>query len=118
MLLRSFSLPAVVREYASLGERAAAEGLSHPEYLQALAEVEAAERSGRRMARLLKESKLPREKTLGSFDMERLPAKVRTTFAALRDGSFLYRAVNDIAIGTPGTGTKYLSSHLVRYLVR
>lgn len=75
MLLRSFKLPAFVREYASLGERAAAEGLSHPEYLQALAEVEAAERSARRIARLLEESKLPREKTLGSFDLERLPAK-------------------------------------------
>ncbi len=45
MLLRSFKLPAFVREYGTLGERAAAEGLSHPEYLQALAEVEAAERS-------------------------------------------------------------------------
>jgi len=118
MLLRSFNLPAFVREYASLGERAAAEGLSHPEYLQALAEVEAAERSGRRIARLLKESKLPREKTLGSFEMERLPAKVRTTFATLRDGSFLDRAVNVIVFGNPGTGKTHLFSALGHELVR
>jgi DNA replication protein DnaC len=118
ILLRSFNLPAFVREYAHLADRAAAEGLSHPEYLQALAEVEAAERSSRRIARLLKESKLPREKTLGSFDMERLPAKVRTTFATLRDGSFLDRAVNVIAFGNPGTGKTHLFSALGHELVR
>jgi DNA replication protein DnaC len=118
MLLRSFNLPAFEREYASLGERAAAEGLTHPEYLQALAEVEAAERSERRIARLLKESKLPREKTLGSFEMERLPAKVRTTFATLREGSFLDRAVNVIAFGNPGTGKTHLFSALGHELVR
>ena len=48
MLLRSFKLPAFVREYNSIADRAAAEGLSHPEYLLALAEVEAAERDTRR----------------------------------------------------------------------
>jgi hypothetical protein len=40
ILLRSFKLPAFVREYGPLADRAAAEGLSHPEYLLALAEVE------------------------------------------------------------------------------
>ena len=118
MLLRSFKLPAFVREYGTFGERAAAEGLSHPEYLQALAEVEAAERSARRIARLLEESKLPREKTLGSFDLERLPPKVRATFATLRDGSFLDRAVNVIAFGNPGTGKTHLFSALGHELVR
>jgi len=118
MLLRSFKLPAFVREYGTLAERAAAEGLSHPEYLQALAEVEAAERSARRIARLLEESKLPREKTLGSFDLDRLPAKVRATFATLRDGSFLDRAVNVIAFGNPGTGKTHLFSALGHELVR
>jgi DNA replication protein DnaC len=118
MLLRSFNLPAFVREYAVLGARAAAEGLSHPEYLHALAEVEAAERSERRVTRLLKESKLPREKTLGNFELERLPAKVRTAFAALREGSFLDRAVNVIAFGNPGTGKTHLFAALGHELVR
>src|SRR5579864_5124719 len=104
MLLRSFKLPAFVREYGTVADRAAAEGLSHPEYLLALAEIEAAERDARRTARLLDESKLPREKTLGSYDIDRLLTKVRTSFAALRDGGFLDRAVNVIAFGNPGTG--------------
>lgn len=118
MLLRSFKLPAFVREYGTLGQRAATEGLSYPEYLLALAEVEAAERQARRTARLLVESKLPHTKTLGSFQMERMPAKVRTTFPTLRDGSFLDRAVNVIAFGTPGTGKTHLLAALGHELVR
>ena len=118
ILLRSFKLPAFVREYSPLADRAAAEGLSHPEYLLALAEVEAAERDARRTARRLEESRLPREKTLGNYDLERLPAKVRTAFAALRDGSFVDNAVNVIAFGNPGTGKTHLLAALGHEMVR
>jgi len=118
MLLRSFKLPAFVREYGAVADRAAAEGLSHAEYLLALSEVEAAEREGRRTARRLEESRLPREKTLGSYQMDRLPAKVRTTFATLRDGSFLDQAVNVVVFGNPGTGKTHLLTGLGHELVR
>lgn len=118
MLLRSFKLPAFVREYGHLADRAAAEGLSHPQYLLALAEVEAAERDGRRTARRLDESKLPREKTLANYDMDRLPPKVRTSFVTLREGSFIDRAVNVIAFGNPGTGKTHLLAGLGHELVR
>ena len=118
MLLRSFKLPAFVREYGTVADRAAAEGLSYAEYLLALAEVEAAERQARRTARLLEESKLPREKTLGSYQLERLTAKVRASFATLREGSFLERAVNVIVFGNPGTGKTHLFSALGHELVR
>jgi DNA replication protein DnaC len=118
MLLRLFKLPAFVREYGHLADRAAAEGLSHPQYLLALAEVEAAERDARRMGRRLDESKLPREKTLGNYDLGRLPAKVRTTFATLREGSFIDQAVNVIVFGNPGTGKTHLVAGLGHELVR
>ena len=118
MLLRSFRLPAFVREYGSIADRAAAEGLSHAEYLLVLAEVEASERDARRTARLLEESRLPREKTLSSYKLERLPAKARTAFAALRDGSFVDRAINVIAFGNPGTGKTHLLAGLGQELVR
>lgn len=118
MLLRSFKLPAFVREYGPLADRAAAEELTHAEYLLALAEIEAAERQARRTARLLEESKLPREKTLGSYQLERLSAKSRTSFTGLRDGSFLDGAVNVIAFGNPGTGKTHLVAALGHELVR
>jgi DNA replication protein DnaC len=118
MLLRSFKLPAFVREYGPTADRAATEGLSHAEYLLALAETEAAESDARRTARRLEESRLPREKTLGNYDLDRLPPKVRTTFAALRDGSFLDRAINVVTFGNPGTGKTHLLAGLGHELVR
>jgi len=118
LLLRAFKLPAFAREYAPVATRAAAEGLTHQEYLLALAEVEASERNERRTARHLEESKLPREKTLGSYDQTRLPVKVRSLVATLRDGSFLDRAVNVVAFGNPGTGKTHLMAALGHELVR
>jgi DNA replication protein DnaC len=118
MLLRSFKLPAFVREYDHLADHAAAEGLSHSQYLLALAEVEAAERDARRMGKRLDESKLPREKTLGNYDLDRLPAKVRSTLASLRESSFVDQAVNVIVFGNPGTGKTHLVAGLGHELVR
>jgi DNA replication protein DnaC len=118
MLLRSFKLPAFVREYDHLADRAAAEGLSHSQYLLALAELEAAERDARRMGRRLDESKLPREKTLANYDLDRLPAKVRSTLASLRESSFVDQAVNVIVFGNPGTGKTHLVAGLGHELVR
>lgn len=118
MLLRSFKLPAFVREHQAVAAHSAAEGHSHEQYLLALSEIEADERTRRRTARLLEDSKLPREKTLGTYDLERLPAKVRSVFATLRDGSFAERATNVIAFGNPGTGKTHLLAALGHELVR
>ena len=118
LLLRSFKLPAFAREYGSVAAQAAAEGLSHEQYLLALSELEAAERNGRRIERLLVESRLPREKTLASYDLGRLPAKVRASVATLRSGEFLDRAENVIAFGNPGTGKTHLLCGLGHELVR
>ena len=69
MLLKSFKLPTFAREYAAVGDTAAREGLTHPAYLLALARMEAHERADRRTLRLLEESRLPKEKSLASFDL-------------------------------------------------
>jgi DNA replication protein DnaC len=118
MLLRSFKLPAFAREYAAVAERARGEKLGHEQYLMALSEIEADERSGRRIRRLLEESKLPRGKTLGTYDLARLPAKTRASFSALQGGGFLDRAENVIAFGNPGTGKTHLLAALAHELVR
>ncbi|MBK8594777.1 MAG: ATP-binding protein [Holophagales bacterium] len=118
MLLKSFKLPTFAREYAAVGENATREGLTHPAYLLALARLEAHERADRRTLRLLEESRLPKEKSLASFDLARLSPKARTSFNALKDGAFLDRAENVLAFGNPGTGKTHLLCALGQELVR
>jgi DNA replication protein DnaC len=118
MLLKSFKLPTFAREYGSVADAAAREGLTHPAYLLALARLEAHERAGRRTQRLMEESRLPREKSLSCFDLSRLSPKARASFNALKDGAFLDRAENVLAFGNPGTGKTHLLCALGQELVR
>lgn len=118
MMLKSFHLPTFAREYSAVASEAVREGLSHEAYLLSLARLEGSERSARRIERLLMDSKLPQEKTLGNFNLDRMPPKIRATVASLRDGSFLDDTVNVIAVGHPGTGKTHLLAGLGQEFVR
>ena len=92
MLLKTFHLPTFVANYEELAGKAAKEGLTYERYLHELAQMEAYERHNRKIALLLKQSKLPREKTLDTFEQHRLPRKIRSLLPTLCEGSFLSRA--------------------------
>jgi DNA replication protein DnaC len=79
---------------------------------------EARDRATRRVARLIVESKLPRGTSLATFDLARLPPKVRTTVATLREGAFLDQAPTVLVFGNPGTGKTPLVCGLGLELVR
>lgn len=116
--LKAFRLPSFLVHYAGLAERAATGGWSHVHYLDELAGIEAAERAERRIARLLSESKLPREKTLATLELTRFPAPVRTQIARLAEGQFLEGATNLCVFGHPGTGKTHVVAALAHELVR
>ena len=118
VLLRALCLPTFAREYAVVAEHATREGLSHEAYLQTLATQEASDRAARRVERLIVEAKLPRGKSLTTFDLARLPPKVRTAVATLREGAFLDQATNVLVFGNPGTGKTHLVCGLGLELVR
>jgi DNA replication protein DnaC len=91
------------------------------EYLRELhlpAIRECQERRENRIARLLRESKLPLEKTMENFDLKRLPSKAARQVKALLDGAFLDRKENVLAFGNPGSGKTHLLSALGQELIR
>lgn len=118
VLLRARCLPTFARDYAAVADHAAREGLSHEAYLQTLAMQEASDRAARRVERLIVESKLPRGKSLATFDATRVPPKVRAALATLREGAFLDQATNVLVFGNPGTGKTHLVCGLGLELVR
>src|SRR3972149_3935676 len=71
--LKELRLPAIRECYAGHAEQARREALSYERYLLELVEREREARRHNRIARLLRESRLPLEKSLEAFDRKRLP---------------------------------------------
>ncbi|MEK7759998.1 MAG: IS21-like element helper ATPase IstB [Nitrospirota bacterium] len=106
--LRDLHLPTIRECYAEQAEKATKEDLAYERYLLELARREGEVRRDKRIARLLRESRLPLEKSLATFDRKRLPLRVSQQVEVLLDGSFLDRHENVLAFGNPGSGKTHL----------
>lgn len=106
--LKELRMPTVREHYEHLAHQASQEELSYEQFLLELVELECQDRRSRRIDRWLRQSKLPLEKTLTSFDLKRLPTRLRRQIKTLLDGSFLDRKENVLAFGQPGTGKTHL----------
>src|SRR5206468_9625725 len=92
--LRELGLPAFRKGYEELARQAQQESLSYEQYLLGLAQRECQERRGRRIERLLRQSRLPLEKSWSALELQRLPAKVLQQAKSLLEGSFVDRREN------------------------
>ncbi len=102
------------QEEADLARR---ETLSYEMYLHELVMRECEERRRKRIARYLRESRLPLEKNLEAFDRPRLPAKVNGQVSSLLDGMFLEKCENVLAFGKPGSGKTHLLCAIAQELI-
>ena len=117
-LLRELRLPNVRTSYEELAQQAERETHSYEQYLLELCERECQERRTQRIGRLLRQSRLPLEKSLESFDLKRLPAKLARQVQSLREGSFVDRKENLLAFGKIGSGKTHLLAGLAQDLVQ
>lgn len=115
--LKELRLPTVRACYQQEADRARQESLSYEHYLAELVEREREVRRQNRIARRLRESKLPLEKSLETFDLKRLSSKVVAHVNALLDVSFLDRTENVLAFGNPGSGKTHLLCAIGQELV-
>ncbi len=83
-----------------------------------LAERECQERRNNRIERLLRQSKLPVDKSWSALDVKRLPAKVVQQARTLVEGSFVDRRENVLVFGVPGSGKTHLLCAIGQELVR
>jgi DNA replication protein DnaC len=116
--LRELHLPGVRRCFEEKARSAERETLGYERYLFELVDLECHERREHRIARLLQASRLPREKTMDSFDLKRLPQKAARQVKTLQDGSFLDRKENVLTFGNPGSGKTHLLAALGQELIR
>jgi len=117
-LLKGLHLPTVRQYYRECADKALEEGLSYEQYLFELVERECEVRYHNKIARNLRNSRLPLEKNLDGFELGRLPDKVQKQVRLLLDGSFLDRTENVLAFGNPGSGKTHLLCALCHELIQ
>lgn len=116
--LRRLHLPAFIANFATQAALATNDGWPYDRYLLNLCQMELAEREQRKRERLLRASRLPREKTLSAFERSRLKKSVERQLAALLEGDFLDRRENVLVFGNPGSGKTHLLCGLGHELIQ
>ena len=101
-----------------MARQAEQDTLSYEQYLLELASRECETRRTNRIETSLRQSRLPLEKTLESFDLKRLPTKVGRLVRNLTDGQFVERCENVLAFGPPGSGKTHLLAGLAQEMIR
>ena len=107
---RQLRLPTVAAEVAATLDIACREEWPLETFLAQLLEQELDGRRQRRITRLLQAAHLPPDKTLDTFDQQRLPLRVRRQLARIAAGDFIPRGDNLLLFGRPGTGKTHLAA--------
>ena len=118
VLLRALKLPTFARLHEEIAQKAEQEGWSFAQYVRHLAILEVEERRRKRIAKNLKQSQLPGEKTLAMLHQQRLPASVAKRLPTLCDGDFIDRGDNLLIFGLPGRGKTHLACAIGHELIR
>lgn len=118
MLLRALCLPTIAREHDKAIGRAEAENWGYQRFLQYLCEAEANDRLQRKIERQLKESNLPKAKTLDALDPKRLSEKVRRQIPTLLEADFVRRGDNLLCFGLAGRGKTHFAAALGHEWIR
>ena len=116
--LHELRLPAFAEDFGPQAALAANDGWPYDRYLLSLCDLELAQREQRRTQRMLNESRLPREKTIDSFDRSRLKKPQQRQFSVLLEGDFLDRRENILVFGNPGSGKTHLLCALGQEMIR
>ena len=116
--LKELHLTSIRERFEEAARQAAQESAGYDSYLLDLVERECEVRRQRRIERVLRESHLPLEKTLATFNRSRLSPKTVQQLSVLEQGFFLDKQENVLAFGNPGTGKTHLLCGLAQSLVR
>ena len=115
--LRTLHMPTAVQVVEELLISATNDNWSAQQFLTELLEQEMEGRHQRRIQRLKDAARLPIEKTLATFDQERLPLRLRRLLPQLCTGEFVDRADNLLVFGLPGRGKTHFVAAVGHELV-
>ncbi|MBU0694883.1 MAG: IS21-like element helper ATPase IstB [Candidatus Omnitrophica bacterium] len=116
--LKELNLRTVCNRFEDLAREARKESLSYGEYLFLVIQEESQARRQKRIERWLKESHIPLEKKMDTFELKCLPNKVKQQLRILLAGHFLDHKENILIFGNPGSGKTHMACALGQELIR
>ena len=113
-ILYRLRLSTFQKNYQEFAENYEKEGLGYVEFLYELCSRENEWRDKNQQERILSSSKLPRNKLLKDFQINRIPKLSPSLIERLATGNFMDHAENILIFGNPGTGKTHLAIGLAR----
>lgn len=118
LLLKELRLPTMSQLWKDYAQEATSKGWSPARYLTVLCDHELAARESRRLLRRIKESCLPRGKSLETFDFKSLPSLNKTQVLGFGQGDiWIKEAMNLLIFGPSGVGKSHLASGIGHHLI-
>lgn len=112
--LRQLCLSSFAANYFKVAEQCALDKKDHVDFLQILISLELEHRYHLRIEHLLSKAKLPRTKTLQSFEYNRIEGLSWLKVKHLATGEFMDKYENILIFGNPGTGKTHLAIALAQ----
>ena len=111
LLLKELRLPSMGQLWKNIGEKARNQGWSPERYLNVLCDYEVADRQRRKLSRYLREAKLPKGKTIESFDFATVPNLNKAQIVELGKGDlWIKEYMNVLIFGPSGVGKTHLAT--------
>jgi DNA replication protein DnaC len=114
--LKQLHLQGVATQYVELAKIAEKKQITYEQYLASCIGAELSNKHQQRVARLLKESKLDREKNVDQYDFSIRSGVSLKEIRRLAEGEFIKEACNVVFYGDIGVGKSHLAYSLVREL--
>jgi DNA replication protein DnaC len=118
LLLKQLNLPGMYTHWEAHAQAAEQSHWSYPEYLASLSDQEVALRTQKRIARHVKEAKLPPGKTLSAFDFKAAKSVNTAQVTALAENiGWVKQAHNLVIFGPSGVGKSHLACAIAHRLI-
>lgn len=114
--LKELKLYAMLKQYIEVASLANKKDEPYENYLGMLSQLELNEKNNRRIAGLIRNAKLPLNKSIVNFDFSRISGFSAKEFNSLCEGSFLKEPLNIVFYGGIGVGKTHLAIALIQRL--
>ena len=114
--LKQLHLTAMAQGYSEVARQCEQSKKTYEQYLAALTAMEIAHKRGCRLARYVKEAKLPKDRRLEDYDFKCRTGISEQQVRRLAEGTFIHQAWNVVFFGGFGVGKSHLALALTKLL--